>query len=62
MVGLYRLKFPNSIWAAALRHSCHASEVDEPIGAPPRVSAVIDRDVPRRPAGVRASDDVVEVD
>ena len=26
------------------------------------VNAVIDRDVPRRPAGVRASDDVVEVD
>jgi hypothetical protein len=25
-------------------------------------NAVIDRDVPRRPAGVRASDDVVEID
>ncbi len=34
-----------------------------PAAAPMRlVNAVIDRDVPRRPAGVRASDDVVEVD
>jgi hypothetical protein len=34
-----------------------------PTAAPMRlVNAVIDRDVPRRPAGVRASDDVVEVD
>jgi hypothetical protein len=33
-----------------------------PTAAPMRlVNAVIDRDVPRRPAGVRASDDVVEV-
>jgi hypothetical protein len=34
-----------------------------PAATPTRlVNAVIDRDVPRRPAGVRASDDVVEVD
>jgi hypothetical protein len=34
-----------------------------PTAAPVRlINAVIDRDVPRRPAGVRASDDVVEVD
>ena len=34
-----------------------------PAAAPMRlVNAVIDREVPRRPAGVRASDDVVEVD
>lgn len=34
-----------------------------PTVAPMRLfNAVIDRDVPRRPAGVRASDDVVEVD
>jgi hypothetical protein len=33
------------------------------LAAPMRlVNAVIDRDVPRRPAGVRASDDVIEVD
>jgi len=36
---------------------------DRPMAAPTRlVNAVIDRDLPRRPAGVRASDDVVEVD
>jgi hypothetical protein len=35
-VGLYRLKFPNSIWTATLRHSCHGSEIDEAIGAPPQ--------------------------
>ncbi len=34
-----------------------------PMAVPTRlVNAVIDRGVPRRPAGVRASDDVVEVD
>lgn len=36
---------------------------DRPMPAPTRlVNAVIDRETPRRPAGVRASDDVVEVD
>jgi hypothetical protein len=36
---------------------------ERPMVAPMRlVNAVIDRDVPRRPGGVRASDDVVEVD